>query len=89
MNITEHKYFEIQPDKQANYVTKYKDGDDILTYVGIQKAFVSEDEDLSEYREISSRKHNSYMRLQSAKIEEMNVYDVSSNDASTKINEGE
>jgi len=84
MNVKEHKYYEIEPDKQANYVTKYKDGDDILTYVGIQKAFVSEEEDLSEYREITTRKHNSYMRMLNAKLDEIHANDAST-DVSTKI----
>lgn len=62
MNIEEKTYQKITPATEGNYLTTYREGDDIKTYEGVKAMYTPADFDASSVREITPEEHLSYQK---------------------------
>lgn len=70
MNIEEKTYQKITPATEGNYLTTYKEGDDIKTYEGVKAMYTPADFDASTVREITSEEHLSYHAAKEQALQE-------------------
>lgn len=73
MKITNNDSFnfiKVEPDTDGNYITKYKENDDIEQYYATTVIYVPKGYDYNEYHEISKDEHNKNLELQKAAFEE-------------------
>ncbi len=70
MNIEEKTYQKITPATEGNYLTTYREGDDIKTYEGVKAMYTPADFDASTVREITSEEHLSYHAAKEQALQE-------------------
>ena len=68
MNIEEKTYQKITPATEGNYLTTYREGDDIKTYEGVKAMYT--DFDASSVREITPEQHLSYQKAKEQALQE-------------------
>ena len=70
MNIEEKTYQKITPATEGNYLTIYREGDDIKTYEGVKAMYKPADFDVSTVREITPEEHLSYKKAKEQALQE-------------------
>lgn len=70
MNIEEKSYQKITPATEGNYLTTYREGDDIKTYEGVKAMYTPADFDASSVREITPEQHLSYQKAKEQALQE-------------------
>lgn len=70
MNIEEKTYQKITPATEGNYLTTYREGNDIKTYEGVKAMYTPADFDASTVREITSEEHLSYHAAKEQALQE-------------------
>jgi hypothetical protein len=70
MNIEEKTYQKITPATEGNYLTTYREGDDIKTYEGVKAMYTPADFDASSVREITPEQHLSYQKAKEQALQE-------------------
>lgn len=70
MNIEEKTYQKITPATEGNYLTTYREGDDIKTYEGVKAMYTPADFDASTVREITPGEHLSYHAAKEQALQE-------------------
>lgn len=65
MNITEHKFYEIKPEKETGFVTKWDSNSDIQEFSASKIVFCPE-ADVEKYHEITKAKYNNLVKEQEA-----------------------
>lgn len=70
MNIEEKTYQKITPATEGNYLTTYREGDDIKTYEGEYAMYTPADFDASTVREITPEQHLSYKKAKEQALQE-------------------
>ena len=70
MNIEEKSYQKITPATEGNYLTTYREGDDIKTYEGVKAMYTPADFDASSVREITPEEHQSYQKAKEQALQE-------------------
>ena len=70
MNIEEKTYQKITPATEGNYLTTYREGDDIKTYEGVKAMYTPAAFDASTVREITPEEHPSYQKAKEQALQE-------------------
>ena len=70
MNIEKKTYQKITPATEGNYLTTYREGDDIKTYEGVKAMYTPADFDASTVREITPEQHLSYHAAKEQALQE-------------------
>ena len=70
MNIEEKTYQTITPATEGNYLTTYREGNDIKTYEGVKAMYTPADFDASSVREITPEQHLSYQKAKEQALQE-------------------
>lgn len=69
MNVEVKTYKKITPETEGNYLTTYREGDDIKTYEGVKAVYTPADFDASTVREITPEEDAAYKQARDAALQ--------------------